>query len=96
MGEADRLRGEHVTRRVLYVARTRARDRLYLSSALKEGEMVPGRGSLGEVFPSSLKALFKQAGIALPATSVVSWPAASGRTFEWQVREAPIPPVETS
>jgi len=96
MDEADRLREKHETRRLLYVALTRARDRLYLSSALKEGEMVPGRGSLGEVFPHSLKALFKQAGTALPATSVVSWHAASGRTFEWQVREAPIPPVETS
>ena len=38
-------------KRLLYVALTRARDRLYLSSALKDGVMVPGRGSLGEVLP---------------------------------------------
>jgi ATP-dependent exoDNAse (exonuclease V) beta subunit len=97
MDEADRLREKHEIRRLLYVALTRARDRLYLSSALKDGEMVPGRGSLGEVFPQSLKTLFAQAASAPPGQLTVSWKGVSGHTFEWQVREAPAPPVvETS
>ena len=37
------------TKRLLYVALTRARDRLYLSTALKDGRVQPGRGSLAEV-----------------------------------------------
>ena len=47
--EAEREREKHETRRLLYVALTRARDRLYLSSVLKNGVMQPGRGSLAEV-----------------------------------------------
>ena len=39
------------TKRLFYVALTRARDRLYLSTALKEGRVQPGRGSLAEVWP---------------------------------------------
>ena len=39
------------TKRLLYVSLTRARDRLYLGTVLKDGLMQPGRGSLGEVLP---------------------------------------------
>jgi ATP-dependent helicase/nuclease subunit A len=39
------------TKRLLYVALTRARDRLYLAAAIKDGAFKPGRGSLGEVLP---------------------------------------------
>ena len=46
MDEAERQREKHETKRLLYVALTRARDRLYLASALKDGVLVPGRGSL--------------------------------------------------
>jgi ATP-dependent helicase/nuclease subunit A len=49
------------TKRLVYVALTRARDRLYLGSVLKDGVFQPGRGSLGEVVPSSLTALFAAA-----------------------------------
>ncbi|HYR93587.1 MAG TPA: UvrD-helicase domain-containing protein [Methylomirabilota bacterium] len=42
------------TKRLLYVALTRARDRLYLGSVLKEGRLQPGRGSLAEVLPPTL------------------------------------------
>ena len=62
MDEAERLREKHETKRLLYVALTRARDRLYLASALKDGVMAPGRGSLGEVLPQSVKELFAKAG----------------------------------
>ena len=38
-------------KRLLYVALTRARDRLYLSATVEEGMCRMGRGSLGEVLP---------------------------------------------
>ena len=49
------------TKRLLYVALTRARDRLYLSATVQDGTFRPGRGSLGEVMPATLKAMFAQA-----------------------------------
>ncbi len=50
----DRSRDREETKRLLYVALTRARDRLYLGSVLKDGKIQPGRGSLAEVLPGSL------------------------------------------
>ena len=82
--EADREREKHETRRLLYVACTRARDRLYLGSVLKDGAFATGRGSLGEVLPESLKGLFARAGSTLPECSVVAWTGASGRSFEFR------------
>jgi ATP-dependent helicase/nuclease subunit A len=52
--EADEdapAREREETKRLLYVAVTRARDRLYLSGVVKDGAFRPGRGSLGEVLP---------------------------------------------
>ncbi|HEX2453928.1 MAG TPA: UvrD-helicase domain-containing protein [Vicinamibacterales bacterium] len=88
--EADRERERHETRRLLYVAFTRARDRLYLSSPLKDGAMVPGRGSLGEVFPESIKTLFAGAASAFPEWETVAWSGPSGRTYEWRLCRPPI------
>jgi ATP-dependent helicase/nuclease subunit A len=45
------------TKRLLYVAMTRARDRLYLSGTLTGGKMALQRGSLGRVLPPTLPAL---------------------------------------
>ncbi len=45
------------TKRLLYVAMTRARDRLYLSGTLTGGKMQLQRGSLGRVLPPTLPAL---------------------------------------
>jgi ATP-dependent exoDNAse (exonuclease V) beta subunit len=59
--EADedaQARDREESKRLLYVALTRARDRLYLSAALKDGVCRFGRGSLGEVLPSSVKSRF--------------------------------------
>jgi ATP-dependent helicase/nuclease subunit A len=70
--EADediQAREREETKRLLYVAMTRARDRLYLSAALNNGRFRAGRGSLGEVLPQSLKALFESAS----AGSSVRW-----------------------
>jgi ATP-dependent helicase/nuclease subunit A len=49
------------TKRLLYVALTRARDRLYLGGVVKKGAFKPGRGSLGEVLPPAIRARFEQA-----------------------------------
>jgi ATP-dependent helicase/nuclease subunit A len=79
----EREREQHETRRLLYVATTRARDRLYLSSALKDGVLRPGPGSLAEVLPASLKPVFAQA--AATAEDTLAWTAPSGRSFIWRV-----------
>jgi ATP-dependent helicase/nuclease subunit A len=87
--EAEREREKEETRRLLYVAVTRARDRLYLSSALKEGALVPGRGSLAEVLPDSLKPLFAHAATAFEECDLVGWAGQSGRSFDWRICRTP-------
>jgi ATP-dependent helicase/nuclease subunit A len=49
--EDDAAREREETKRLLYVALTRARDRLYLSTPLQDGRVVAGKGSLAEVLP---------------------------------------------
>jgi ATP-dependent helicase/nuclease subunit A len=59
--EADEdatARDREETKRLLYVALTRARDRLYLCAVVKDGAFKPGRGSLGEVLPPAVKSRF--------------------------------------
>jgi ATP-dependent exoDNAse (exonuclease V) beta subunit len=60
--EDERSRELEESKRLLYVALTRARDRLYFASALRNGEMKPGPGSLAEVLPRPFLDLFEQAG----------------------------------
>jgi ATP-dependent helicase/nuclease subunit A len=65
--EADedaQAREREESKRLLYVALTRARDRLYLSAAFKDGVCRFGRGSLGEVLPASIKSRFVAADAA--------------------------------
>ena len=59
--EADEdvsAREREESKRLLYVALTRARDRLYLSATVKEGNVKMGRGSLGEVLPAEVRKRF--------------------------------------
>ena len=56
--EDARARDREETKRLLYVALTRARDRLYLSATVQDGVCRTGPGSLGEVVPASIKARF--------------------------------------
>jgi ATP-dependent helicase/nuclease subunit A len=70
-------RDREETKRLLYVAVTRARDRLYLSATARDGVCRMGRGSLGEVLPASLKALFTSAATAGPPG--MTWPGRGGR-----------------
>jgi ATP-dependent helicase/nuclease subunit A len=62
--EADEdasAREKEETKRLLYVALTRARDRLYLSGTVQNGKFRAGRGSLAEVLPDELKNRFVEA-----------------------------------
>jgi ATP-dependent exoDNAse (exonuclease V) beta subunit len=49
----ERAREAEETKRLLYVALTRARDVLYLGIVRREGHVAPARGSLAEVLPAS-------------------------------------------
>jgi ATP-dependent helicase/nuclease subunit A len=72
--EADedlKARDREESKRLLYVALTRARDRLYLSSIIKEGLWRPGAGGLGDVLPTVLGNLLVQASSAAAETPLV-------------------------
>jgi ATP-dependent helicase/nuclease subunit A len=97
--QADKEREE--TKRLLYVAVTRARDRLYLGTVLKDGVAQPGRGSLAEVLPASFIVRFAEAvsrsertGPTASGTDVVIWQSASGASHTIRVCAAsPSQPV---
>ena len=75
--EAERERDVEETKRLLYVAATRPRDRLYLSMTVDDGAPKCSPGSFGSVLPASLQALFGRAAAA-PAGGRVAWPGRSG------------------
>jgi ATP-dependent helicase/nuclease subunit A len=60
------------SKRLLYVALTRARDRLYLSAAAKDGVVKPGPGSLGQLLPPELVAVLTRAA-AEPDGATLTW-----------------------
>ena len=80
--EDDAAREREETKRLVYVALTRARDRLYLSSVLKDGRVQTARGSLAEVLPPSLLEAFAH---ARAGVCHVDWRARSGTTHSLQV-----------
>jgi ATP-dependent helicase/nuclease subunit A len=67
------------SKRLLYVALTRARDRLYLGSAVKDGRIQPGRGSLAEVMPPSLLDQL------VLGPEMIEWRATSGHAHGFRV-----------
>ena len=71
------------SKRLLYVALTRARDRLYLGSVLKDGALQPGRGSLAAVLPPTLVDQFGASG------DIVEWRASSGAVHRFHVVRDP-------
>jgi ATP-dependent helicase/nuclease subunit A len=87
--EIEREREKEETKRLMYVAFTRARDRLYLSSVLKDGVLQPGRGSLAEVLPESVKQVFARAATAFDACKTVGWTGRSGQSYEWRLCRPP-------
>ncbi|MGE0703351.1 MAG: UvrD-helicase domain-containing protein [Vicinamibacterales bacterium] len=92
--EADEdvsAREREETKRLLYVALTRARDRLYLSATVRDGVCRTTRGSLGEVLPAAFKKLFEQAVTAGEHGRTLDWPGSSGTTHAFRV-----PPVAST
>lgn len=81
--EEEKLRDREETKRLLYVALTRARDRLYLATALTaEGRFRPMAGSLGEVVPSNLAPVLEEA--ARSREPRLRWVSASGHPHEFR------------
>jgi ATP-dependent exoDNAse (exonuclease V) beta subunit len=94
--EATRLeeaREHEELRRLLYVAATRARDRLYLAAQTDEdGRMRRGARSLGSLLPQGLTDLFSAA--AASDANEVTWTTGEG-SFAFRVCRATAPsPVE--
>ena len=79
--EADedaQARDREETKRLLYVALTRARDRLYLSTTVQDEVCRMGRGSLGEVLPSSFRTVLVAAASAAGRPKVITWAGPGG------------------
>jgi ATP-dependent helicase/nuclease subunit A len=66
------------TKRLLYVALTRGRDRLYLSAVARDGRMRPARGSLASVCPPGLHALFERAAGPDGGRRLLDWTGPGG------------------
>ena len=81
---ATRERDVEETKRLLYVAATRARERLYLSAVVKDGRFRPGRGSLGEVLPDTLRDMLAQAA-SCPDEGRIEWHAREGSVHAFRV-----------
>jgi ATP-dependent helicase/nuclease subunit A len=77
-------RDEEELRRLLYVAITRARDRLYFAVETDDHGRPRRRGrSLAALLPPAMTDAFALA--ATGGQDVVTWPAADGGTFDFQV-----------
>ena len=89
--EADRdlaAREAEEGKRLLYVALTRARDRVYLAATLgADGRFSPGAGGLGRTLPPTLGAVFATA--AASADTELAWQGASRPHRFRVVRAAP-------
>jgi ATP-dependent helicase/nuclease subunit A len=69
----DEEKDQEETKRLLYVALTRARDRLYLAGTIANGKLMLQRGSIGRVLPATLTAA-----MALELeTNLIAWSGAS-------------------
>ena len=79
--ESDRdseERDREETKRLLYVALTRARDRLYLAGTASGGKLILQRGSLGRILPAGL--------MAMAAASVEAEVVWAGRSAGHRIR----------
>jgi ATP-dependent helicase/nuclease subunit A len=75
----DEAKDHEETKRLLYVALTRARDRLYLAGTIANGKLTLQRGSIGKVLPASLTA-------AMAGAERLVWP---GGTAAHTLRRVP-------
>ena len=78
--EEERLKELEETKRLLYVAITRARDRLYLGAVQSETGRGVGRGSLAEIFPPSFLGILTDAARLEPAHEAIDWRVGQGQT----------------
>lgn len=94
--EADEdagARDREETKRLLYVAVTRARDRLYLSGSVVNNVFRPTRGALAEVMPDGVRRLFVAASTG---TSDVMWATDQGHAHRFVARTAAVVPDTVS
>jgi len=73
------------TKRLLYVAITRARDRLYLSTITEKGDFKPRKGSLGLVLPASMHGIFSAASSASAGGAEIAWTARAAAPHAFRV-----------
>jgi len=94
--DADQsAREREETKRLMYVALTRARDRLYLAAATTEGAFKPRNGSLGEVLPESMRGLFASAAGADADGAEATWVSESGGAHTFRVCvPSPVPQAD--
>ncbi len=95
-GKIERVRDQEESRRLLYVAMTRARDRLYLSAEIADEKRFGVMAGFAKLLPATLRRTMIA---ALPgsATGGVEWTSAAGESFAFSVC-APDPdaPVATN
>jgi ATP-dependent helicase/nuclease subunit A len=94
-GKVERSRDQEESRRLLYVAMTRARDRLYFSAEIPDEKKFHSAYGFVKLLPASLR---RSMVAALPdrAGSQVEWTSAAGETFTFSVcAPDPRPPVIT-
>ncbi len=84
--EAEQIRDREESKRLMYVAVTRARERLYLSAAAqRQGRVVAGPGSLAHVCPPPLVEMLHT---ALAGVAEVTW---TGSDHVHRLRVCPAP-----
>ncbi len=71
------------TKRLIYVAVTRARERFYLAATTRRGRFRTGRGSLGEVLPGAFVGVLEQAAASPPDATEVTWASPGGRSHRF-------------
>jgi ATP-dependent helicase/nuclease subunit A len=90
--DADQsAREREETKRLMYVALTRARDRVYLASATERGVFKPRKGSLGEVLPASMRSVFGAASAASDGQEL-AWSAGTGAAHAFRICASTAPP----
>jgi len=85
--EDERLRDLEENKRLLYVAATRARERLYFSAVTNGDRIKVNRGSLAEVLPESFVSIMES---AVDADGLIDWIGPSGHTHHLVVIGSPV------
>jgi ATP-dependent helicase/nuclease subunit A len=83
------------TKRLLYVALTRAKERIYLASEAKDAKYRAWPGSLADVLPTSLQSKFVAA-VGPNVSEHLEWVGPSGQTHLFRVCRAPDQPMEVA